>query len=64
MGTNPRKTPTIKVVIEVDTNREPIEGRLLEPSALATPFRGWLSLAALIESTRAHPTSPHGHPLT
>jgi len=33
-------------------------------AALATTFRGWLSLAALIESTRAQPTYPHGHPLT
>jgi hypothetical protein len=60
---NPRLSPTIKLVIEVDTNLEPIEGRLLEPAALATPFRGWLSLAALIDSTRAHPTHPRSHPL-
>jgi hypothetical protein len=64
LDNNPRQIPTITVVIEVDTHREPIEGRLLEPSALATPFRGWLSLAALMESTRAQPTYAHGHPLT
>ena len=58
---NRRQTPTITVVIEVDLNGEPIEGRLLKPAALATSFRGWLSLAALIESTRAQPTYPRGH---
>lgn len=63
MDDNPRVTQTITVVIELDTNREPIEGRLLEPFAHATTFRGWLSLAALIDSTRAQPTDPHTHPL-
>lgn len=55
---NPRATPTIKVVIEVDPNREPIEPRLLEPAATTTTFRGWLSLAALMECTRGQPAYP------
>jgi hypothetical protein len=45
----------IRLVIILDKNTEPIEGELIEPSAYAQRFRGWLSLAALIESTRAHP---------
>ncbi len=47
-------TGPIRLVIILDKNTEPIEGELIEPSAYAQRFRGWLSLATLIESTRAH----------
>jgi hypothetical protein len=37
---------------------DPIEGELLEPSALAGRFRGWLALASLIESARIDTDNP------
>jgi hypothetical protein len=43
----------IRVVIALRPATEPIEGELIEPSALAGPFRGWLALARLIESARS-----------
>jgi hypothetical protein len=48
-------TGSIRLVIILDKNTEPIEGELIEPSVHAQRFRGWLSLAALIESVRQHP---------
>lgn len=63
-GQQPAANRTITVAIELYTNRESIDGRLLEPSALATTFRGWLSLAAVIDSAQRQPTYAHAHPLT
>ena len=40
----------IQIVLELDGDADPIAGRLLAPSA--SEFRGWLALAALIESIR------------
>lgn len=49
-----QRTDTVQLVIEVRTGSDPIEGRLIEPEASATTFRGWLLLASLIDSARAH----------
>ncbi len=57
-----RDTGPIRLVIVLDKNTEPIEGELIEPSAYAQRFRGWLSLATLIESTRAHPGTDRDPP--
>jgi hypothetical protein len=46
---------SIRLVIMLDRDIEPIEGEVIEPSACAQRFRGWLSLASLIESSRGHP---------
>lgn len=48
--------PPVRLVIELTGDREPIEGHVLEPEALVTSFRGWLSLAALIEAARQGPS--------
>lgn len=42
----------IRLVLELDCGAEPIAGRLTAPDGDATPFRGWLLLATLIESAR------------
>jgi hypothetical protein len=52
-----RNSGSIRLVIVLDRDKEPIEGELIEPSACAQRFRGWLSLASLIESSRDHPAS-------
>jgi hypothetical protein len=45
---------TIRLVIELYANGEPISGRILEPPRLAASFRGWLALAQAIEASRPH----------
>lgn len=52
-----RNSGSIRVVIMLDRDKEPIEGELIEPSAYAQRFRGWLSLASLIESSRGYPAT-------
>ena len=39
-------------MLELEPDHEPIQGKLIEPDAQPTPFRGWLALTALIESAR------------
>ncbi len=62
MDDDPAQAATIRLVIELRPNDDPIQGRLIEPADCATGFRGWLALAALIESTKARGTT--GTPLT
>ena len=52
-----RNSGSIRLVIMLDRDKEPIEGELIEPSACAQRFRGWLSLASLIESSRGYPAT-------
>lgn len=42
----------IRIVIELDGEQDPIEGEVVEPRSQAGRFRGWLALAALIETAR------------
>jgi hypothetical protein len=51
-----REHAPIRIVIDVDAESDPIEGRLLEPGHHASSFRGWLALTTLIEAIRT-PTS-------
>lgn len=48
----PGDSHTVRLVIHLYGSDDPIEGELIEPLKQATQFRGWLSLAALIESAR------------
>jgi hypothetical protein len=50
--TGPSQPDVTRLVIDLDDDREPIQGRLVEPRHHATAFRGWLALASLIEATR------------
>ena len=43
---------TIRIVLELDGDGDPIRGRLIEPERQAGEFYGWLVLASLIESVR------------
>ena len=52
--------PTIRIVIDLERDSDPIEGTLLEPEFHASSFRGWLALAALIETIRT-PGPDHDH---
>lgn len=52
--------PTIRIVIDLERDTDPIEGMLLEPEFHASSFRGWLALAALIETIRT-PSRIHDH---
>jgi hypothetical protein len=53
-----RGAARVRIVIELERDREPIEGEVTAPPAQATHFRGWLSLTALIEAARL--TAPPG----
>jgi hypothetical protein len=48
-----QNSEAIQLVLALRLATEPIEGELIEPSALAGPFRGWLALASLIEAARS-----------
>jgi hypothetical protein len=48
----------MRVVIEIDSAADPIEGAVIEPGQAATRFRGWLQLTALIERARTIPDAP------
>jgi hypothetical protein len=56
MQDRPQRGP-VRLVIVLE-RVDPIEGELLEPSALAARFRGWLALASLIESARIDTENP------
>jgi hypothetical protein len=45
-------TDPIRLMLELEPDHEPIQGKLTEPDAQPTPFRGWLALTALIEAAR------------
>jgi hypothetical protein len=45
------------VVLELDRG-EPISGRIHRPDEPATPFRGWLELAGMLDRLRAEAPSP------
>jgi hypothetical protein len=47
---DPSHTEIVRLVIDVRAGSDPIAGALVQPAAQATVFRGWLSLAALIDS--------------
>lgn len=47
-----------RIVIEIERDSDPIEGRLLEPEAEAQVFKGWLSLTALLDAARQRPAAP------
>lgn len=53
-------SPPIRIVIDLERDTDPIEGMLLEPEFHASSFRGWLALAALIETIRT-PSRIHDH---
>jgi hypothetical protein len=42
----------IRIVIALNADSDPIEGRLLEPEPHASAFRGWPALTALFERIR------------
>lgn len=56
-----REQTLIRIVIDLDGEGDPIEGRLVEPRDHASSFRGWLALTALIEAIRT-PTAPSDDP--
>ena len=53
----PRAPESIRIVIDLEGESDPIEGKLLEPERHASSFRGWLAFTALIETIR----EPHPH---
>jgi hypothetical protein len=57
--TDTRHPTTIRLVIELTGDQDPIEGELIKPEPHASHFRGWLALTALIETVRKrHETQP------
>lgn len=47
-----------RIVIEIERDTDPIEGRLLEPESEAQAFKGWLSLTALLDAARQAKAKP------
>jgi hypothetical protein len=46
---------SVRVSLELDSDSEPIAGRLYEGDGAVRAFVGWLSLFAVIESVLAEP---------
>ena len=59
-----RESPerSVRLVIELHGDGDPIEGHLIEPRQYAARFRGWLELTSLIELVRGAAEAP-GKPL-
>jgi hypothetical protein len=52
-----QRSGSIRLVLQLDGEEEPIEGELIEPARHATRFRGWLALTALIDAVRGPESS-------
>jgi hypothetical protein len=51
---------SIRVVLELDADTDPLQGRLCAPDQPVRPFTGWLALAEAITATQAAARAPGG----
>jgi hypothetical protein len=48
----------VRFELEIERDRQPIEGCLTDERGTTTPFTGWLELMALLEKPQADPQLP------